>query len=547
MRFKLNTKKNRVFSLQFITHRLKRFLVAGSITVVAAHGAIADDRARIAFVGTDTVIPTFNTQLTSSTAPLTIADVWADGLLSYRADGTLEGHLAESWAVSKDGMEITFNLRGGVKWSDGEPFTAADVKFTIEEVAKLNTYQRAMVSVVSSVETPDDNTVVIKLNSPFSPIIKAFDKEIFPIVAKHIYDGSDIANNPANRAPVGLGPYKFHEMEEGVSVTFVRNEHYWGAPRPYLEAVVFALIPDGEQRFNALVSGEIDAMVLAHSQVKRAQQLDAEGKIKFLEIENASPERLVVDVNTRRELLANKLVRQALLVATDRNQLIENSLQGHASPAINAIPHQFAALTPDNIDYNEIYAFDQERAGKMLDEAGYPLKGGKRFDIEITYPEGSEFSPIFRAAAQTLAGQWAQIGIQVEIAGLDNQIWRDKVYTRHDFDLNLITMTSRSDPVLGVDRGHLCNDTDVAYVNPTGYCNPELDELAAAARMATSDAERKEHYTKYAQIVAEDLNQIALTNTGMAMGFSTRFDDIELEFELAFDKTPDWSYAKPKN
>lgn len=335
-------------------------------------------------------------------------------------------------------------------------------------------------------------------------------------------------------------------MEEGVSVTFVRNEHYWGAPRPNLDAVVFALIPDGEQRFNALVAGEIDAMVLAHSQVERARQLDSEGKIKILEIKNASPERLLMDVNTRRELLSDKAVRQALLVATDRDQLVDNALQGHAYPAINAIPNQFTALTPDGIDYTKMYAFDQERAGKMLDEAGYPLKDGKRFSIEITYPEGSEFSPIFRAAAQTLAGQWAQIGIQVNIAGLDNQIWRDKVYTRHDFDLNLVTMTSRSDPVLGVDRGHLCNDTEVAYVNPSGYCNPELDKLAAAAREATTDAERKEHYTKYAKIVAEDLNQITLTNTGMAMGFSTRFDNMEGEFELAFDKTPDWSYATPK-
>src|SRR5690606_25442751 len=103
-----------------------------------------------------------------------------------------------------------------VKWSDGKPFSAADVKFTIDEVAKLNTYQRAMVEVVSGVETPDDNTVVVHLKAPFAPIIKAFDKEIFPIVAKHVYEGTDIANNPANRAPVGLGPYRFEEMEEGV-------------------------------------------------------------------------------------------------------------------------------------------------------------------------------------------------------------------------------------------------------------------------------------------------------------------------------------------
>lgn len=145
----------------------------------AIYGATADDRARTAFVGTDPVIPSFNTQLTSSTAPLTMADVWADGLLSYQADGTLEGHLAEAWSVSEDGKEVTFKLRKGVKWSDGQPFTAADVKFTIEQVAKLNTYQRAMVEVLADVETPDEHTVVVRLKAPFAPIIRHSTRKSF--------------------------------------------------------------------------------------------------------------------------------------------------------------------------------------------------------------------------------------------------------------------------------------------------------------------------------------------------------------------------------
>ena len=483
-------------------------------------------------------LSTFNTQLTSQASSLVVADVWADGLMTYDRNGQRIPRLAESWEVSSNGLTYTFKIRSGVKWSDGQPFSAEDVVFTLMNFGKYNTYLTKLMPLIAEADAPDATTFVLKLKQPMTATLDLFDKEVFPLLPKHVYERTDLLTNPANRAPVGLGPFKFVSWETGRAITFKRNPNYWEKGKPYVDSVVFALIPDPQQRRNALARGEIDWTWLEPAQVPAAEAAAKGGKFRVVEIKTNAPERAVVDFNLRREPMKNLQVRQALFEAIDRDRVVQDVYQGMANKAVNAIPDQFRSLYDPSIDYNKIYPYDPKKAGALLDAAGYPLKNGKRFSIELTYAT----VPPFEWVARVVQLEWAAIGLDVKMVGLDGQIWTDKVYKRHDFDASVISLTGRTNPVLGIDRSYLCNQGSVPYANPTGYCNPELDKIIAEAAATPLD-QQKAVYSKYAAIVARDINEITLTNARAFEAVSTKLRNIDAQFNVAFNTHPNWQEA----
>src|SRR5690606_38241078 len=183
-----------------------------------------------------TTIPTLNTQLISYVPALFAADVWADWLMTYDKECTRLPRLGSERPVSADGKTYTFKLRDGVKWSDGAPFTSEDVVFTLKTFGQFNTYLTKLMPLIEEASAPDATTFVLKLKQPLTATLDLFDKEVFPLMAKHIYDGQDVATHPANLAPVGLAPFKFDSWASGQSITFVRNETNWEEGKPYLAA-----------------------------------------------------------------------------------------------------------------------------------------------------------------------------------------------------------------------------------------------------------------------------------------------------------------------
>ena len=222
-------------------------LVMGGAGSVQAQGM--PKRGGTAVIGVSVAGSSLNTQLTSAVTPLIIADLWAGGLFKYDRTGNKKPQIASSWDISKDGRIYTFHLRPNLKWSDGHVFSSEDVAFTLSAFAKYNTYLVKVLPNIDRVETPDANTFIVYLKEPQSAALEGFDKEVFPLMPKHIYDGTDIPTNPANRAPVGMGPFKFVTWEEGRGITFARNEYYWDQPRPYLDSVVAVFMrPPGNHR-----------------------------------------------------------------------------------------------------------------------------------------------------------------------------------------------------------------------------------------------------------------------------------------------------------
>jgi peptide/nickel transport system substrate-binding protein len=511
-------------------------LLVGGAGLAQAQGTSqgTPKRGGTAAVGVSVAGATLNTQLTSAVTPLIIADLWADGLYKYDKTGGKKPQIASSWDISKDGKVYTFHLRPNLKWSDGHPFSSEDVAFTLSAFAKYNTYLVKVLPNIDRAETPDANTFVVYFKEPQSSALEAFDKEIFPLMPKHIYDGKDIPSNEANRAPVGLGPFKFVKWEEGRGITFDRNEYYWDQPKPYLDSVVAVFIPAVQQQQNALYRGEIDVLRPALPQIGRTiEQAKAKNAFEVREIKVNAAERLSLDVNTGHETFSKPLVRQALLVAIDRERISKDVYQGLAFPAMNAIPEQFTMLTDTSVDYNKQFAYDPVKAGKMLDEAGFPLKDGKRFTLDFT---GAVNADAFYAepAAQIIAANWRAIGIDVKLSLLEAQLWTNKVFKDRAYDVSLVSLTARTDPLFGVDRSFLCNTTNVPYVNPTGYCNTELDEIAAKAAAVPLE-ERKQWYKKYEEIIARDMPHLTLTNARKFFAVSSRLGGINEELDLAFN------------
>jgi peptide/nickel transport system substrate-binding protein len=426
-----------------------------------------------------------------------------------------------------------------VKWSDGQPFTSADVLFTLNSFAKFNTYLGKLIPVVDKAETPDAHTFVVTLKEPLTATLDLFDKEVFPILPRHVYEGSaDVATHPANRAPVGLGPFKFQSWESGRSITFVRNPFYWEQPKPYLDAVVFALIPNAQQRMNAMMRGEVHWFRPEAAQVLTAKGGEKAGNYKVIRIENNAPERAVVDFNMRKPPFNNLKVRQALFHAIDRQRIVADAYQGLAETAKNAVPNQFVNLFDPSVDYDKLYPFDPKKAGALLDEAGFPLKDGKRMTVELTYIT----RPPYDSVSKVVQSNWNAVGVDVKMVGLDPQIWTDKVYKQNAFDASVISLTGRTNPVLGVDRSYVCNAGNLPFVNPTGYCSPEMDAAVAAAASAPLDKQRAA-YKRYAEIVARDLNQLTLVSQQMHEAVSTKLEGLDAQFNFSFNTHPNWAEA----
>ena len=515
-------------------------VVVGAGSAQAQGTPPAPKRGGTAVLGVSVASATLNTQLTSAVTPLIIADIWASGLYKYDKTGGKKPEIASSWEISKDGKTYTFHLRPNLKWSDGHPFSSEDVAFTLTAFAKFNTYLVKVLPNIDRTETPDANTFVVHLKEPQSSALEAFDKEIFPLMPKHIYDGKDIPTNEANRAPVGLGPFKFVKWEEGRGITFERNEHYWDKGKPYLDSVVAVFIPAVQQQQNALYRGEIDVLRPALPQIGRTiEQAKAKGAFEVREIKVNAAERLSLDVNIGRETFSKPLVRQALLVAIDRERISKDVYQGLAFPAMNAIPEQFTMLTDPSVDYNKQFAYDPVKAGKMLDEAGFPLKDGKRFTMDFT---GAVNADAFYAepAAQIIAANWRAIGIDVKLSLTEIQLWTNKVFKERNYDVSMVSLTARTDPLFGVDRSFLCNSTNVPYVNPTGYCNTELDAIAAKAAAVPLE-ERRQWYKQYEEIIARDMPHLTLTNARKFFAVSTRFGGVDEEMDLAFNGNPSFA------
>lgn len=411
-------------------------------------------------------------------------------LVTLDMDYRVIGDLAKEWTVSPDGKTYTFTLYANVKWHDGTPFTSADVKWTFDSIIANKGNAFDTLSVVDNIQTPDDTTVVINLKQPHAPFLSFLAWIGTFIMPKHIYDGTDWLTNEANQSPIGTGPFKFVEWVRGDHITLEKNPDYFmGAP--YLDKVVFRIIPDSNTALQAFLNNEADVSFNRPPMSEIATLQATEG----VEVDiTAMPSRYYIAFNFAKELFQDLRVRQAVSMAVDGQEIVDRALQGIGEPGEGfytpaiAWAYNAEAVRP---------AFDVEAAKALLDEAGYTKKAdGFRFQWTLPYFTGQEWADM----ATVIKSQLAAIDIDVRLEQLEIAAWMTKVITNKDYDITILNGFQGPDP----DNLKLRFGTG-AGINVMGYSNTEVDELLAEAATLGSPEERAPLYHQVQTLLAADV------------------------------------------
>jgi peptide/nickel transport system substrate-binding protein len=443
--------------------------------------------------------PHFNPAITTDIAVSTVGNTIYEGLFTVTREREIEPKLATGYELSADGLVYTLSIQEGVTWQDGEPFTSADVAFNFTDVLKLHPAGQGVASRIAAVDTPDDTTVVVTLSEPYAPFITSLARNTMPLLAKHLYEGSDIATNDFNLNPVGTGPFIFEEYQPGQQVSVVRNENYWGPEKPRLDRIVFTISPDTDARFLALTAGDIDHLMSAFIDTARVSELE---EIEGLQLDGTlnNPQTFLMFFNNDRAPLDNPEVRKALMMGIDRELIAQSIFPGDyfGEPAHSSIPRRLAWASNPDVDYMTMFPYDPQAAQAALEAAGV-----SDLAIDLTYRSDI---PGAEAMVQIIASNLGDIGVDVNLILQETALWTDETFKTGNFDLTVVNYTTYSEPVLGIDRTYRCeDDPEAVFTNASGYCNPELDALFDEAARALTREERVPIYHETQEIIAADL------------------------------------------
>jgi len=427
-----------------------------------------------------------------------------------------EGDLAEKWEVAPDGKSITFTLRQGVKWHDGQPFTADDVKFTFDTMLdpKINARFRSNIKGVTEAVVNSPLSVTLKLTTPLPslPIQLGYNIHMIP---KHVLQGQDI-NAPKDflAKPIGTGPFKFVEATPGSTMTVERYDNFhFGAPQ--LDRITFKVTPDINAQLAQLKTGELDFMLM---------EPDQAGTVKSdnnIVIQNASQVNYYfIAYNDKRPLFSDKLVRQALTMAIDREAIVKDVLGGAGQIANGPINPLLAWAYTDEV---KKLSYDPKAAAAQLDAAGWKAgsdgiraKDGQKFSFELLVDKGNTTR---ESVAQIAQQAWKAIGIDAKINVMEFNAAVAK-FIAGDFDSIVNWYITPPDP--DVFAWYSTGGTS----NQWHYSNPQVDDLLTKARSELDQTKSGALYKQFLGIIAEDEPITFLYYPQEIRGLRTRLQNV---------------------
>ncbi|MDP8958857.1 MAG: ABC transporter substrate-binding protein [Actinomycetota bacterium] len=455
-----------------------------------------------------------NPAITTSGSTHTASELLYNGLVDLGPDLEPLPELAESWDVEEDGALYRFHLRDDVTWHDGTPFTSADVQFSFEEVL-LELHSRTAASVgtaIESIQTPDDHTVEFRFRQPYAPLLRQLNVTEAPIVARHVYEGSDLQENPANTSPVGTGPFQFVSYSPEAEIVLDRNPDYFKEDLPHLGQVVMRIIPDEGSRVIAFEAGEVDWLWgVPGSDLARLQ---ADPNVEFIQTAiNPGGQNCITTIsyNLERPMMQDLRVRRAIAHALDRDQFVERVLFGEGRVAAAPIHSGIAWAHATGLPMPEQ---DPAEAQRLLEEAGWTTDGGAPRTAQGVegVPDGTPLAfnflhfPTFAAYGELLRAQLAQVGMEVTLQPLDPPVFVEAVFTERDFDTNIISYCNGTDPEIGVRRMYISgNIAPMPFSNSSAYRNEQVDRLFDQAQRTVGLDARGEIYRQIQEIVVEEL------------------------------------------
>ena len=344
-----------------------------------------------------------------------------EGLVKY-VNGEIVPVLAEKWELNEDGTQLTFHLRQGVTFHDGEPFNA-EAAITNIEAWHINPAMGSLPGVVSytNIEAVDEYTIRLTYDAPYYAYINDFCwPDVCTMTSPKLITPGDFQTV---NGYAGTGPYVYGDYVAGQSTTFVRNEKYWGE-QPYYDKIVAKYIPENSSRIQALKTGEIDLIYgsaeLSYEDYNQAVAIDGiEGKFAPA---GSMTRTITLNFNG---VLSDLKVRQALACAIDKEGISEGLTYGYEPVAVTMVPDG----TPySDITGKENYTYDLDRANQLLDEAGWTMnettgireKGGAPLHVVFTYPTDDSST---KSIVTLLQSQLAEVGIDVEAKGMEKMEW----------------------------------------------------------------------------------------------------------------------------
>ncbi|MDP2631163.1 MAG: peptide ABC transporter substrate-binding protein [Candidatus Uhrbacteria bacterium] len=471
------------------------------------------------------------------------------GIMKYDMDNGLVYDLADSVEISDDETIYTVKIKDDANWHDGRTVLADDIVFTFSAIQNPDYRSPLQLRFTNvSVEQIDDKTVQFTLDEPFAPFLSLLTVGILP---SHIWESVNPINaalTELNKKPVGSGPYKFEKLVRDStgsirSYTLTANrDYYFGSPN--IEFLTFKFYPDVPSGVDAVKNHNIEG--LSYLPLEYVQEVKDDSSLQILF--PTLPQYTAAFFNQENQtILADSDVREALALATNKNELVTEAIDGHGKSIDSFI---LEGMVGEYEDIKRI-GFDLSAAKAKLEEAGWVFVEGSEIrqkdevalELEITSLDSTDLV----ATAEVLAEEWSALGIQMHIRTVSNAEFQNEVLKNRDYEILL------SGELYGVDADPYAfwhsSQTSYPGLNLSGLSNRDADEYIETGRSTTNENERAEAYRGLQDIVAEEVSAIFLYQPFYAYVISQKIQNVEVLQIITpadrFSRVHEW-YIKTK-
>ena len=409
-----------------------------------------------------------------------------NGLTAHDGDNQVVPGLAKSWEYDKDTYTYTFHLEENVKWHDGEPFTADDVKFTIEAIMDPDNGSENAPNYedVEEINVIDDYTIEFRLSAPNVAFLDYMTMAVLP---KHLLEGEDMQESDFFRHPIGTGPYKLASWDAGQAITLEKNEDYFKG-EPNIDTIIFKIVPDDNAKAIQMQSGELDLALLTP---KDAQTFAGKDGYVCYDMKTSDYRGILYNFNNE-YWTKNKDLIPAFGYAIDRQAIVDAVLLGEGMTAYG--PLQRNIYNNENVEH---YDYNPEKAKEVLEEAGCTMgsdgfyyRDGEKIGFVISVGAGDQVRiDIAQAAAQ-----------QLKAVGVDCTV---EVPTEVDWGGQMAYLIGWGSPFDADDHTYKVFGTDKG-ANYSSYSNELVDKYLTEARESDDPKVRAEAYDKFQEELAKD-------------------------------------------
>ena len=409
-----------------------------------------------------------------------------NGLTAHDGDNQVVPCLAKSWDFDPAACAYTFHLEENVKWHDGEPFTAGDVKFTIESIMdpENGSENAPNYEDVEEITVLDDYTVSFRLSAPNAAFLDYMAMAVLP---RHLLEGEDMQESAFFRSPVGTGPYKLSAWDEGQAITLTRNEDYFKGPAG-IGTIIFKIVPDDNAKAVQMQSGEL---TLAHLTPKDAENFQDKDGYTVYRMKTSDYRGILFNF-WNPYWTENRDLIPAVCCAIDRQAILDAVVLGHGVTAYGPLQRNLY-----NNEQVEHYDYDPARARSILENAGCAMgpngfyeRGGEEVGFVLSVGAGDQ---VRLDMAQAAAQQLREVGINCTV----------EVPAVVDWGGQMAYLIGWGSPFDADDHTYKVFGTDKG-ANYSGYSNPLVDQYLTEARQSGDPAVRRAAYDNFQAALADD-------------------------------------------